>query len=270
MRTRARTRRAFHPRLLAVVASLALAACSAPPPPSPLPEQGGRALVLGPDPAFQPASLQDPWWRSPADGPNRFAVVDLSGTTVLRVDAVAEGQPTTAALGRRLAVPLLAMPYLHWAWYLEPAVFGGGPGDGLERGLRISVGFYGGNPDSPQLTDVMFGTGPAGTPLHDRRLDITFGGIGAPREQDATQHMVAVNDKGVPYELRPQEFGQYGEWKLEALDLAKLYEHYWPRDRLQRVNIAFVSVSGLGGRPVVDPAAPPLPLGYVAEVSLTR
>jgi len=255
---------------VAVVALLALAACSAPPPPSPLSEQGGRALVLGPDPAFQPASAQDPWWRSPPSGADRFAVVDLSGTTVLRVNAVRADQPSMAALGRRLSVPLLAMPYLHWAWYLEPAVFGGGPGDGLERGLRISVGFYGGAPDTPQLTDIMFGTGPAGTPLHDRRIDITFGGIGAPREQDATQHMAAVNDKGIVYELRPQEFGQAGDWKLEALDLAKLYEHFWPRDPLRLVRIAFVAVSGLGGRPVVDPAAPPLPLGYVAEVSLTR
>ncbi len=181
--------------------------------------------MLGPDPDFDPSGAPDPWWRAPPKAANRFSVVDLSGTTVLRIDAAAGDQPTTAALGRRLSVPLLAMPYLHWAWYLEPAIFGGGAGDGLDRGLRVSIGFYGGAPDTPQLTDSMFGTGPTGYPLHDRRLDIVFGGVGAPREQDATQRMAAVNDKGVIYQLRPPEFGQ---------------------------------------------AAPPLPLGYVAEVSLTR
>ncbi len=255
--------------LLAVVAALAVAACTQSPP-SALPEQGGRALVLGPESGFDPAALKDPWWRAPSQTPNRFTVVDLSGTTVLRVDAAASNQPSTSVIGRRLAVPLLAMPYLQWAWYLEPAVFGGGPGDGLDRGLRVSVGFFGGAPDSPQLWDAVFGTGPSGFPLHDRRVDIIFGGVGAPREQDSTQHMAAVDDKGMVYELRAREFGQAGSWKLEALDLAKLYEHFWPRDRLNQVRIAFIAVGGLGGRPIVDDKAPALPLGYVAEVALTR
>jgi len=256
-------------RLLAAVAVLAVVGCVEKAP-TPLPEQGGRALVLGPDAGFDPAAAKDPWWRSPPNGAGRFAVVDLNGTTVLRIDAVRQSQPTTAVLGRRLAVPLLAMPYLQWAWYLEPAVFAGGPGDGLDRGLKVSVGFYGGAPDTPQLIDAVFGTGPEGYPLYDRRVDIIFGGVGAPREQDSTQHMAAINDKGMVYDLRAREFGQTGSWKLEALDLAKLYEHFWPRDRINMVQIAFIAVGGLGGRPVVDDAAPALPLGYVAELSLTR
>jgi len=255
--------------LLAAVAAVAVVGC-ADKPPAPLSEQGGRAVVLGPDAGFDPAATRDPWWRSPPNGPVRFAVVDLNGTTVLRIDAVRQSQSTTAVLGRRLAVPLLAMPYLQWAWYLEPAVFAGGPGDGLDRGLKVSVGFYGGAPDSPQLIDTVFGVGPPGYPLYDRRFDIIFGGVGAPREQDSTQHMAAINEKGIVYELRGREFGQAGNWKLEALDLAKLYEHFWPRDRMKTVQIAFIAVGGLGGRPIVDDNAAALPLGYVAELSLTR
>jgi hypothetical protein len=265
---------------LAIAAALllaVLAACSASPPP-PLAEVGGRAIVLGPDSGFDPATVKDPWWRSPRSGPNHFAVVDLDGTQVLRVDAPAADQPTTAVVGRRLAVPLLAMPYLHWAWYLEPAIFGGGSGDGLDRGLRVSVGFYGGAPGTPQLTDHLLGTGPAGYPVFDRKLDIIFGGVGAPRGEDSTQHMAAISEKGVAYELRAHDFGQAGSWKLEALDLARLYEHFWPRDRMNLVQISYIAVGGLGGRPTAGaqtratPAAAtaPLPLGYMAEVALTR
>jgi hypothetical protein len=251
--------------LLAVAALLAACANNAPPP---LNTAGGRAIILGPEPGFDPASLADPWWRTADRGSTeRFATVDLAGRPVLRIDAPADGQPTTSALGRRLAVPLLSMPYLHWAWYLEPAIFVGGPGDGLDRGLRLTIGFYGGHPRSPQITDRWFG-GPNGMPASDRQIDLVFGGIAQPRGENAIQHMSAISDAGLKRELRPPAFNQDGEWKLEALDIANLYGQFWPRDRLDRVQIAFIGVSGLPGRPPV--ANPRLPLGYVAEVSLTR
>ncbi len=248
---------------------LVLGACAETPPP-PLAETGGRAVVLGPDAGFDPATVKDPWWRSPRRDPSRFTTVDLQGTLVLRVNEPAADQPTTSVVGRRLAVPLLAMPYLQWAWYLEPAIYGGGPGDGLDRGLRLSIGFYGGDPRSPQFTDRMFGTGPSGYPLFDRRLDIIFGGAGAPRAQDAAEHMRAINDKGVAVELRAGEFGQAGAWKLEALDIAKLYEQFWPHDRMGRAQISFIAVGSLPGRATDEALPRPLPLGYVAEIVLTR
>ncbi len=255
------------PLLLAVV--LAAGAC-ADRPPAPLAETGGKALVLGPDPGFNPAAASDPWWRSPQRGPSLFSVAELDGTPALEIEAPDADQPTTAVLGRRLAVPLLAMPYLEWAWYLEPAIFGGGAGDGLDRGVRLSVGFYGGSPEAPQLTDHLFGTGPAGYPIYDRRIDITFGGIGAPRPEDSTQHMAAVDSRGISYELRKDSFGQAGAWKLEALDLAKLYKQFWPRDRMNLTQITFIAVGSLAGRPTLARTAGPIPLGYVAEISLTR
>jgi hypothetical protein len=228
---------------------------------------GGRAVVLGPEPGFDPAQIADPWWRSPRRAANRFVPVDLDGRLVLRVDAAAADQPATSSLGRRIAVPLLSMPYLHWAWYLEPAIYEGGAGDGLDRGLKLTIGFYGGHPSSPQITDRWFG-GPEGMPAFDRRIDLVFGGTAQPRGDTATQHLVAVSDQGIRHELRAPQFGQSGEWKLEALDLARLYAVFWPRDRMERVQIVFVGVGGLAGRPPAT--TPPLPLGYVAEVSLTR
>jgi hypothetical protein len=252
--------------LVALVAIVALAAGADAPPPA-LNTVGGRALVLGPEPGFDPARLSPPWWRSPERAANRFVPVDLEGRLVMRVDPVAANQSSTSAIGRQIDVPILSMPYLHWAWYLEPALFAGGSGDGLERGLRLTVGFYGGHPRSPQLTDRWFG-GPDGLPAHDRRLDIAFGGTAQQRSENSAQHLVAVSDQGVRHELRPPAFEQSGEWKLEALDIARLYGTFWPRDRLEKVRIVFLGVGGLPGRP---PATnPPPPVGYVAEVSLTR
>jgi hypothetical protein len=253
--------------LAACGALLLLAACAASPPPR-LNEVGGRAVVLGPEPGFKPASLTDPWWTAPPRAGGRFAAVDLEGTLVLRIDAPDPDQPSTTVMGRRLAVPLLAMPYLQWAWYLEPAAYEGGPGDGLDRGVKLSVGFYGGAPSTPQLTDHLF-SGPAGFPLHDRRFDIVFGGLGAPRGGDATQRVSVVNDKGITRELQAPQFNQSGAWKLEAIDIAKLYEQFWPQDRINLTQIAFIGVGGLG-RPVVKAQSGPLPIGYVAEVTLTR
>jgi hypothetical protein len=251
---------------LALLTVLALSACADTPPPA-LSTVGGRAIVLGPEPGFDPARLNPPWWRSPQRAANRFVPVDLNGRLVMRVDAAAADQSAISAIGRQLDVPILAMPYLHWAWYLEPGLFAGGPGDGLDRGLRITVGFYGGHPRSPQITDRWFG-GPDGMPAYDRRFDIAFGGAGQPRSEDAAQHLVAVSEQGIRQELRSPASGQSGEWKLEALDIAHLYGTFWPRDRLERVRIVFLGIGGLPGRaPATTPAHP---LGYVAELSLTR
>lgn len=254
------------PAALALAGVLALAACAPSAPPA-LTTVGGRAIVIGPEAGFDPARLSDPWWRAPARATNRFTTVDLDGRLILRVDAPAPGQSTTATLGRRVAVPLLSMPYLQWAWYLEPAIYDGSAGDGLDRGLRLAIGFYGGHPSSPQIADRWFG-GPDGMPAFDRRIELTFGGIAQPHGESATQRLVAIGDQVVPRELRPPQPGQSGAWKLEALDLARLYADFWPRDRMERVQIAFIAVGGLPGRPPVT--TPPLPLGYVAEVSLTR
>jgi hypothetical protein len=251
---------------LALAALLALAGCAEPPPPA-LTPVGGRALIIGPEPGFDPARATAPWWRSPQRQANRFAVVDLEGRPVMRIDAPEPGQPSTSMMGRRIDVPILSMPYLHWAWYLEPAIFAGGSGDGLDRGLRVSIGFYGGHTRSPQITDRWFG-GPDGMPAHDRRIDIVYGGVAQAQGENAALSLAAINEQGVRRELRPRAFGPSGEWKLEALDLAELYRMFWPRDRMERVNIVYLAVGGLSGR--VPASSPPLPLGYVAELSLTR
>jgi hypothetical protein len=233
-------------------------------PPAPLTTANGRSIVLGPEPGFDPSAPPRDWFRSPARGTSGFSVVDLSGVPVLRVDL-----PGGALLGRRIATSLLAAPYLHAGWYLDPALYTGGAGDGLPRGLRVLVGFTGGTPRGSQLFDHVF---PGDLPAHDRWIEFRLAGLGVTRVEDATVEFAAFSDRGMKNVLRGAAHGQAGRWHLEALDLTAVYGNFWPRDRIGNVQIAFVAVGALQHRIPPALAAPgkPVAAGYVAEILLTR
>jgi hypothetical protein len=254
------SRRSF----LAGAAAVALAGATgcAGRPPAPLPETNGRSLVLGPEPGFDPAALPADWFLAPSEAAGRFKVVDVSGSPVLRIEA-----PGGPLLGRRLAIPLLSTPYLHFGWYLDPGLYGGGARDGLPRGLRLVVGFKGGLPGGAQLLDRVF-TGPL--PVHDHTIEFRFGGIGATRPEEAWLEFAAISDRGIRRVLRAPDRGQAGRWHVEALDLAAHYRDYWPRDRPGRVEIAFVAIGSLQHFMPAQEHASLAPAGYVAEILLTR
>ncbi len=250
--------------LIAATLIAVLAAC-AERPPAPLAEAAnGRSIVLGPDPGFDPAALPKDWFVVPSRGAGTFKVVDISGTPVLRIEG-ADG----ALLGRRIAMPLLAAPYLHAGLYLDPALYSGGPRDGLPRGLRLIIGFKGGTSGGTQLLDRVF---PGDLPLHDRFIEVRLGGLGTSRAEDAQVELAALSDRGVRRVLRPPSGGQTAQWHLEAIDLAALYAGYWPRDRMARVEVAFIAVGGLQhhGLPPASGSTARAPAGYVAEILLTR
>lgn len=232
--------------------------------PAPLATANGRSIVLGPEPGFDPAAPPRDWFRSPARGTFGFQVVDLSGVPVLRVDV-----PGGALLGRRIAMPLLASPYLHIGWYLDPALYTGGAGDGLPRGLRVVVGFKGGTPRGMQLVDHVFS---GDLPGHDRAIEFRLAGLGSSRVEDSTVEFAAINDRGVKNVLRGPAHGQAGRWHLEALDLSAIYGGFWPRDRRAQVGIAFIAVGALQHQipPALTAEGKPVAAGYVAEILLTR
>jgi hypothetical protein len=244
-----------------LTAALGLAGCARRPP-APLTTLNGRSVVLGPEPGFNPAALPADWFLTPRRSADRFHVVEVSGTPVLRVEA-----PGGPLLGRQLAMPLLATPYLHFGWYLDPGLYDGGPRDGLPRGLRLVVGFKGGLPNGAQLLDRVF-TGDL--PAHDRFMEFRFSGIGASRPEEAWLELAAMNDRGIRRVLRASERGQAGRWFVEAIDLAQLYREYWPRDRMAQVEIAFIAVGGLQHFMPPPETAAAAPAGYVAEILLTR
>jgi hypothetical protein len=257
---RAGTRRSFIAGGLAV--TLAGMSGCAERMPAPLTTTNGRSLVLGPEPGFNPSALPADWFVAPKRGADGFKVVDVSGSPVLRVEA-----PGGPLLGRRLAMPLLATPYLHAGWYLDPGLYNGGPRDGLPRGLRLVVGFRGGIPGGAQLVDRVF-TGDL--PIHDRFMEFRFGGIGAARAEEAWLELAAISDRGMRRVLRGPDRTQAGRWHVEALDLSQLYGGYWPRDRLAQVEIAFVAVGGLQHFMPQADSGSVSPAGYVAEILLTR
>ena len=250
-------------RAALLASALVLAGC-AERPPAPLAEVNGRSIVLGPEPGFDPTKPPRDWFVAPSRTGNAFKVVDLSGVSVLRIEG-SDG----SLLGRRLATPLLAAPYLHAGWYVDPALYGGGPRDGLARGLRVVVGFKGGTPGGAQLLDRVL---PGDLPAHDRFVELRFGGRGATRAEEAQLELTAISDRGMQRILRAPSRGQAGHWQLEAVDLAALYGGYWPRDRIGQVEIAFVAVGGLQHYPVPSPSGSTAaaPAGYVAEILLTR
>ncbi len=260
---RAKRRQFLHGALATALLGPSLAAC-AERPPAPLATANGRSIVLGPEPGFDPAAPPRDWFRSPSQGASGFRVVELSGVPVLCIDA-----PGGTLLGRRIATSLLAAPYLHIGWYLDPALYRGGTGDGLPRGLRVVVGFKGGTPRGMQLVDHVF-TGDL--PGHDRTIEFRFAGLGGNRIEDSTIEFAALSDRGMKNVLRGPALGQAGRWHLEALDLTAIYGGFWPRDRRAQVDIAFVAVGALRHQlpPALTAGGKPVASGYVAEILLTR
>ena len=260
---RSRARRWSSAISVAAVLMVAISGC-AERPPAPLAAVNGRSVVLGPEPGFDPAAPPKDWFVVPSRTANAFKVVDLSGIPVLRVDG--SGGPL---LGRTIATPLLAAPYLHAGWYLDPALYGGGPRDGLPRGLRLVVGFKGGTPGGAQLIDHLF---PSDLPSYDRFIELRVGGLGTAHAEEAQIELTAISDRGVRRVIRPPSRDQAGRWHLEAIDLAALYGGYWPADRMGKVEIAFIAVGGLQHYPVPAASgnADGTPAGYVAEILLTR
>jgi hypothetical protein len=250
-------------RSLIAAASLALlASCARAPAPAPLPQEGNGALIFGPDQAFNPAKLPPEWWTAPSRPLEGVRIADLSGVPALELKAGA-----TTLMGRHMSEKLLAAPYLRWGWYLMPAAYGGGAGDGLDRGVRLVVGFKGGQPRGIQLTDRLIAGLSSDLPVHDRRLELVLGGIGAPRMENARIRFTAVSDRGMTRDIRKLAFQQTGQWLVENVDLSALYAHFWPEDRRDEVDIVFVAVSALPAK--LPPDLPPA-VGYVAEILLFR
>jgi hypothetical protein len=190
-----------------------------------------------------------------------FSTVTVDGRPALRV-----GAPSGATLLRTTSARLLATPYAHWAWSLESALYGGGPGDGLARGLRLTIGFAGGAPSGLTAPDRWFRSD-GGFPPHDRRFDIALAGIGAARPDLAAVEFSVIADGGQRRPLRVLATGQTGGWHLESVDLAALHRGFWPVDRQTETTIAFV---GIGGTPARLPADVPGPVGHAVEIQLSR
>jgi hypothetical protein len=106
-----------------------------------------------------------------------------------------------------------------------------------------------------------------GTSEWDRFVEISFGGFGAARAEEARLAKWVTDDQGRKLNLRDPRTGQAGAWHVEAVDLAEVHRHFWPNENPAGVQITLISFGGLRGR---TPPDVPEAIGYVAEVTLSR
>jgi hypothetical protein len=247
-------------RFLAVLGALVLlAGCAKLEQPTRAAVVDGHIRVLDRIPGQHPNAAPDQWWSSRTAGQGQLAVVDLQGTLAVRAD-----MPGGSLMGRRVDAALTATPYLRWSWYLEPLAFGGGPGTGQERGLRVVV-FYR-STERPAIEDwrSWLRVSPA---EWDRSVQISFGGHGAARAEQAMQRKAVGDDAGRTIPLREPRTEQAGAWHVEAIDLAELHRRFWPNENPANVRVAMIAFGGYAGE--VPPGLPGW-VGYVADVVLSR
>ncbi|MBI3503930.1 MAG: hypothetical protein HY059_03750 [Proteobacteria bacterium] len=245
-------------RLLAILAALLVSACADPAPRALVVDGSLRVLERG-VPGVHPGANIEEWQITRGFDEGQLNLMELQGSVVVRANA-----PGGATMGRRIATTIGATPYLRWSWYLEPTQFGGGPGDGSERGMRLLVYFR--SPARPTLERYGSWVGMP-TAEWDRFVEISFGGFGAGRPEEARQSKWVSDDQGRKLTLRDPRTGQTGTWHVEAVDLAEVHRHFWPGENPATVQVTLISFGGLPGE---VPETVPAPIGYVAEITLSR
>jgi hypothetical protein len=247
-------------RAIAGAGTAAMAACVERPSPPPLMQlPNGRFLILGPTDDFNPNNPPAGWSIVDAERGAPIAITRRFERPMLTLTS-----PGGTALAREVAGRLSSFPHLGWSWTLEPAAFGGGASDGLERGLRLIVGFNG---RSDGFAPYRLQRGYSGFPPHDRRLAITLGGFGVTRAEFAAIELSAIAEGGNRRILRPAARNLIGAWIAESVDLVDLYRGFWPADRLSEIEIAFVAVGALPARPGENNV---VTIGHVVEIQVFR
>jgi Protein of unknown function (DUF3047) len=247
-------------RILAVLAAFVLlSGCTKIEQPTRAAVVDGQIRVLERIPGLHRDADAGQWWLRRRVEEGQLAVVDLRGTAAVRADV-----PGGSLMGRRVDATLAATPFLRWSWYLEPAIFGGGPGSGDPRGMRVVVFFRSSERPVTEEWSSWIWAAPA---EWDRWVEISFGGTGAAAAEAAEQRKFALDDSKRRIELRAPRPGQAGEWHVEAIDLVELHRRYWPGDDPAKVQVVLIAVGGYSG-PV--PGGLPVSIGYVSEVVLSR
>lgn len=218
----------------------------------------GRLDIVVPGGVFDVDGLASDWAVTGDDGAaaERVRVVTLDGVPALRVD----GGPDSFALVRRVKARLVVSPYLSWSWRMQAS-------DPHPHPLRLVVGFHGGRADSRSWgSQPLVWTG-SRLPPHDRVLSLVWGASGLQRGSFLTPG-TGANGKSAS---APPRFVVRGgpenadTWRLDTVDLSRLYHDAWPSDDTTAVTVTFVGFAYEARR---GDAAPPR--GYLSGVVLNR
>ncbi|MBT5245280.1 MAG: DUF3047 domain-containing protein [Rhodospirillaceae bacterium] len=212
----------------------------------------GLLQVLGPFPGFSPVELPGDW-AIEKDGEldeNQLQIMDMQGVPSLKVT---NGSDSFVVV-RRTQAMMLATPFLSWSWNIEP------PSTTGYHPVRLVVGFYGGDPESPSRGSEPLRWLGSDLPAHDRALSLTWGEsalqrgtLSPPPESD--------NRAAPRYSVRGGRENA-GSWWLETVDLYDLYHRSWPKDDAGKTQVVFIGVAAAGNRP-------PAP-AYISGIVLSR
>lgn len=199
----------------------------------------GLLQVLGPFPGFSPVELPGDWAieKQGSLDESQLQVVNKQGIPSLRVTNGAD----SFVVVRRTRAMMLATPFLSWSWNIEPP---SAPG---YHPVRLVVGFYGGDPESPSRGSQPLRWLGSALPAHDRALSMIWGESALQR--GTLSPPVEAEARAAPrYSVRGGRENA-GSWWLETVDLSALYQRSWPKDDAVEVQIVFIGIAAAGERP---------------------
>lgn len=211
---------------------LLAAACAQPRGPD---APAGSLDVLGPVPAFVPNALPLDWVTVGAIGEGQLSVIVREGVPAQKIingkQSFVAAKPTRATL--------LATPYLSWAWNMEAQEKGPHP-------VRLTIGFYGGHPDSQNQEDVP-ARKKAELPAHDRAIVLVWSLSALERGSITLPETTGDRQPAARYSVRGGRENT-GSWWFETLDLSDLYRRAWPNDNAGRTKITFIGFAAAPGK----------------------
>jgi hypothetical protein len=212
----------------------------------------GLLEVLGPFPGFSPVELPGDWAIEKHGDlhENQLQIINKESVPALKIT---NGEDSFVVV-RRTRAMMLATPFLSWSWNIAP------PSASGYHPVRLVVGFYGGDPESPSSGSQPLRWLGSSLPPHDRAISLTWGesalqrGTLSPIREDG-------QTTGARYTARGGRENA-GSWWLETVDLSDIYRQLWPKDESGSAQIVFIGVAAAGKRT-------PAP-AYVSGIVLSR
>lgn len=216
-----------------IVLSLGLQACGKTTQPLHI-GTGSRINVLTPQTQFYKNRIPAGWVIEGTDADDLFNARNQIPSIFMaqketRTGVHVQTAPTDFILARYTHAKLLVSPYLIWDWFVSEH-------KGEHHPVRLLIGFYGGNPKSPQLENNKLIWKGKDLPPYDRLLAIGF--------EDMALKRGNLYDMGkVKYYAQRGGFENANIWHQEAADLNTLYVRSWPKDNIGNVTINFVGIA---------------------------
>lgn len=217
----------------------------------------GRLEIFTPKGVFNVDALEPSWIVVGDAGAaeDRVRVVTLEGVPALRVD----GGDDAFAMVRRTKALLPVSPYLSWSWHMQASAPHPHP-------LHLIVGFHGGRADSRSWgSQPLVWTGST-LPPHDRVMALVWGASSLQRGSFLSEKTDA---DGNPVADIPRYVVRGGPehadaWRLDTVDLSRLYAQAWPGDDPARAAVVFL------GFAYQNAPGAPARRGYLSGLLLSR